>query len=689
MTSDFSDIASHWAAVCIRELAQRNLVSGYPDGRFRPEATITRAEFASLMYRVFPDAQPIRAGAGFVDVPETHWARVAIAWVYERGFFSGYPDQTFKPDQTLVKLQALLVVVSGLKYSAPPSPDPILEQYFDDAAQIPSYARGAIAAATTNKLVVNYPNVRQFQPMQLMTRGEVAALLCQAVNIPNAVPIQYIAWSLQLEDIQAGMTVPLDALKTNSGLTRQIQTKLAALQLYPDGRWIDGLYGPRLESALTEFCRVMGLPNISTRTLDQRFAETLLNVDAVTFILEQARDRQKIFNEFFQQESGFSGDKLAFLDRGIGNSPYRADLSTYPDRLKEKPDNQEVASLGTQVTLKGSNQTVTFTPYPRMGDRPAFDTTGLSFLHEDIPFACLCMGSVVDGKVRTRWLGKNALSNIELWSATKFIPLMNVIAKANSSFPAADVDNCRVRTKGGTGGFGFHEMARDVISYDNRIGTSNSLAVMFKQFETPTNLENWVKAITGNAGLVFRGRYGEVPYIQIPELWDAKLNRVLLTSSGPSHLGSNSMSVYDVTRLISLLGWHHHVPLEARVPGAQWDSLESLVRAMGTDSARYVDVAIARLGLNEVMRSPVILSKLGFGRSSIRNRTELVYTAFVQFVDKRPRTEGKPAVWRSLCLTLLGAKNLNDFNREATQLDARMAAEITEILRRVVTGELA
>jgi hypothetical protein len=85
----------------------------------------------------------------------------------------------------------------------------------------------------------------------------------------------------------------------------------------------------------------------------------------------------------------------------------------------------------------------------------------------------------------------------------------------------------------------------------------------------------------------------------------------------------------------------------------------------------------------------VIISKLGFGRSSIRDRTELVYTALLQFVDQRPRTENKPAVLRTVAMTLISAKDLNDANQEAIELDARMAAEVTEILRRLMTQELA
>jgi hypothetical protein len=188
---------------------------------------------------------------------------------------------------------------------------------------------------------------------------------------------------------------------------------------------------------------------------------------------------------------------------------------------------------------------------------------------------------------------------------------------------------------------------------------------------------------------VFRGRYGEGAFIQTPELWDQRLQKVVLTGAATGHSGDNSISTYDMTRLITMLVWHPFLTASMQFPGAQWHSLESIIRAMGADSARYLDVAIARLGLNTVLTAPVIISKLGFGRSSIRDRTELVYSAFFQFLDPHDcaKSGNQAAKLRAVGMTLIGAKQLGNGDREAVELDARMAAEVTEILRRVVTDE--
>lgn len=194
----FSDTATYWGRACIDQLSQRKLVNGYPNGTFRPDAPVTRAEFAVLMLNAFPNTPRSRTAPAFRDVPRTYWAYRAIRDAAERQFFSGYPDGTFQPTQPIPRVQAIAIVTNALKHPAPNNPEQLLRQYFTDAAQIPSYARGAIAAGTLNRLVVNYPQLRQLRPNQGSTRGEVAALLCQAVIPESGVPKQYIAGSQNL-----------------------------------------------------------------------------------------------------------------------------------------------------------------------------------------------------------------------------------------------------------------------------------------------------------------------------------------------------------------------------------------------------------------------------------------------------------------------------------------------------------
>ena len=475
--------------------------------------------------------------------------------------------------------------------------------------------------------------------------------------------------------IQNNLILTLNQLKADEELVTEIQKKLNTLGIYPGGRWLDGDYGDRTKAALVEFCQAKSLNNMTIGSIDSNFAETLIKIDVVTYLLESAKNRDNVFKIFLESEAGFDADKLRILDRGIDKSPFKKEIDFYPIRLQEKPDGLDVIF---------SNVNAKFTDFPEVGKSPTIDA-GLDFLHNDVTEACICIGSFVDGQIKSHWLGKNPLKNVQFWSTTKFIPILNAVCKINSSHPSTDIDNCIVNS----GGFSFFKMAVDVVTYEANFSSSNSLSAMFKRFETFSGLEKWVKNITGNAALQFRGNYSEGAFRSSPQIFDNKLNKVVLNAAPVEPTGNNLVSAYDLVRLISMLGWHHHLPQAARLPGAQWDSLESVVRAMGNDSARYVDIAIERLGLQDVIKSPVIISKLGFGPSDTRKKVELTYTVLVKFIDKRPRVlNGNPSKLRTFAMSLRAAKDLNNLSQNARELDARMAAEVTEILRRIVTEEL-
>lgn len=176
----FSDVDSnYWASQYVMSLNEANVIGGYPDGTFRPENQMTRAEFASILAGAF--AQPtIREPITFSDVPTDHWAAGAVSMAYARGFLSGYPDGTFGLDKPITRLEVLLSLTSGLGIETLDDPSAVLET-FTDSEQIPEWADGAIAAATINDLVVNYPEAQRLNPGRNATRGEIAAIAHQAL----------------------------------------------------------------------------------------------------------------------------------------------------------------------------------------------------------------------------------------------------------------------------------------------------------------------------------------------------------------------------------------------------------------------------------------------------------------------------------------------------------------------------
>jgi S-layer homology domain len=179
-----SDISGNWAEPFIKVLVEKDIIKGYPDGTFRPDQPVTRAEFAALLVKAFPEAQPIREGRRFKDVPKNYWAAEVIQKAYRSGFLSGYPG-SFGPKQNLLRIQGLVALVNGSKLEPSGSLD--LNGVFGDAAQVPSYGQNALIAATQKCIAVSveYDSSRlpggNFGPNTVATRADVAAYIHQVL----------------------------------------------------------------------------------------------------------------------------------------------------------------------------------------------------------------------------------------------------------------------------------------------------------------------------------------------------------------------------------------------------------------------------------------------------------------------------------------------------------------------------
>ena len=208
----FPDVpSSYWASGFIQALVNRGVIAGFPDGSFRPEEPVTRAQFAAIVSKAF-NRQPVRQPVQFTDIPAGFWATNAIQAAYTTGFLAGYPGNAFRPDENIPRAQVLVSLANGLNYAATGTADSVLVAY-NDAASIPDYARPSIAAATQKQIVVNYPDVRTLNPNQAATRAEVAAFVYQALvsaGQVSAINSPYIVGAVpQGVRIPAGASIPV------------------------------------------------------------------------------------------------------------------------------------------------------------------------------------------------------------------------------------------------------------------------------------------------------------------------------------------------------------------------------------------------------------------------------------------------------------------------------------------------
>ena len=100
------------------ELRDKGILSGYEDGQLHLERTLTRAEFTKIFCDAFLADDEVKADAPeFPDVPDGHWAKDYIAAAYGAGVISGFDDGTFRPDDTVTYEQAVKIIMSRLNYS--------------------------------------------------------------------------------------------------------------------------------------------------------------------------------------------------------------------------------------------------------------------------------------------------------------------------------------------------------------------------------------------------------------------------------------------------------------------------------------------------------------------------------------------------------------------------------------------
>ncbi|MBT9144906.1 MAG: Cellulosome-anchoring protein [candidate division WS2 bacterium] len=187
------DISGHEFEAEIRKLVELGVIRGFPDGTFRPDGLVTRAEIA-VMIALAKKAPPMGAGVSpFVDLPGTHWAFGHILAVNRLGFMRGYPDRTFRPNSnvTRAEMAALLGQAKGLaddaaKITSAPS-------IANDAGQVPSWAVGWVTLGY--QLPHRFLSFRRdftIAPTANGTRGEVAFGIFKVLN-PHKVEFINIA----------------------------------------------------------------------------------------------------------------------------------------------------------------------------------------------------------------------------------------------------------------------------------------------------------------------------------------------------------------------------------------------------------------------------------------------------------------------------------------------------------------
>jgi hypothetical protein len=175
----FTDISSHWAKDWINKAVNMGFVSGYEDGTFKPDRTITRAEFSTMLNKAIQveTSQEI----DFYDVSAKDWFYNEVRKSVAAGFFSGYDDNTFKPNNPIKRQEAAKVVAGAITTGNIDGEGATL---LKDYNTIQEWARESVNTVYNKGYILGYPD-KTYQPSKALTRGEAVKIIYEIIDNEN------------------------------------------------------------------------------------------------------------------------------------------------------------------------------------------------------------------------------------------------------------------------------------------------------------------------------------------------------------------------------------------------------------------------------------------------------------------------------------------------------------------------
>lgn len=182
----FSDIVYSNNISAIEALASRGIISGYDDGTFKPDNTMTRAEFAAIIVRAL--GLTPKATDTFTDVDASSWGAPFVGTANTYGIVKGQSSYTFDPDGTITRQEAAVMVARAAKLCGMNTEQDsgtirdTLAQ-FDDYVQVADWAQESMAFCYSSDILDQ--SALEIQPDTAIKRGEIAQMLFNLLGKAN------------------------------------------------------------------------------------------------------------------------------------------------------------------------------------------------------------------------------------------------------------------------------------------------------------------------------------------------------------------------------------------------------------------------------------------------------------------------------------------------------------------------
>lgn len=176
----FPDLENHWAKTYVNDLGSRMVITGFDDGQFYPEKSITRAEFAAIAVRAL-GLKPVSGQSPFTDVKASDWYGSAVLTAYEFGLINGFDDGTFRPAASITREQAMVILANAMKLtdlyeSVDDAASDSALHPFSDEGDVSAWAKEAFAAGIEADIIAGR-SADTLAPKADISRAEAAKIM--------------------------------------------------------------------------------------------------------------------------------------------------------------------------------------------------------------------------------------------------------------------------------------------------------------------------------------------------------------------------------------------------------------------------------------------------------------------------------------------------------------------------------
>lgn len=226
----FTDLSGNWSEKYVNSLSDHGIILATPDGKFDPDAPITRAVLAAWLVKTLGlQNQPVSSTPSFKDVNPSDWFYKPIEIIRQNNYIAGYPDG-FRPNQFILKAE--VIVIASRAINKPPPDDATIRAAlarFKDGMHVPEWARIGIAEAGLSGFLSNQLQPDTLELTKIATRGEVAAILYQ-LN-------EYLSQQTVNDKVNEATLRPGDQFRSNSAANAPPGAQYASSDQY-QGQYI-------------------------------------------------------------------------------------------------------------------------------------------------------------------------------------------------------------------------------------------------------------------------------------------------------------------------------------------------------------------------------------------------------------------------------------------------------------------